>query len=315
VRSVIYLPFALSLVLIGLSRVVCRRTSPRAAAWSVTTAMVVLAASTVGALALLAWPLAARIPPIAGLGGWHPGAIDRRVPVPLAVSLAATVGLSVLAGVMLDQVRRIRDGVLEVSRMHAELAPISGAVVTVVQDRRPSAHALPGTLVHRGRIVVSTGLLDALDHEERAAVLAHEHAHLAHAHRLFVIVAALAAALNPLVWRCRDDVGFALERWADEDAAGRTSRRVTARALARAALTNLAPCPNGVLAPCPNAMPALELLRLGVALRVAALLEPEDHHRGTGLAWLVAVVALVGIASIAWATHDTERIFELLRSH
>jgi len=315
VRSVIYLPFALSLVLIGLSPVVCRRTSPRAAAWSLTMAMVALAASTVGALALLAWPLAARLPPIASLGGWHPGAIDRRVPVPLAVSIAATAAMSALAGLVLDQVRRIRDGVLEVSRMHAELAPIGGAVVAVVQDRRPSAHALPGTLVHRGRVVVSTGLLDALDHEERAAVLAHEHAHLAHAHRVFVIVAALTAALNPLVWRCRDDVGFALERWADEDAAGRTSRRVIARALARASLTKLSPSPNGMPAARPNGMPALGLLRLGVALRVAALLEPEDHHHGTGLAWLVAAVALVGIAAIAWATHDTERIFELLRTH
>jgi len=313
-RSVIYLPFALSLVLTGLGRVACRRTSPRAAAWSVTVAMVALAASTVGALALLAWPLAARLPPIANLGGWHPGAVDRGVPVPLAVSIVASVALSVLAGLVADQVRRIRNGVLEVSRMHAELAPIGGAVVAVVQDRRPSAHALPATLDHRGRVVVSTGLLDALDHEERAAVLAHEHAHLVHLHRFFVIVAALAAALDPLVWLCRDDVEFALERWADEDAASRTSRCVTARALSRAALAKLS-IAHGVPAPCLNAREALGLLRLGVAQRVAALLEPEGHHRHTGLAWLVAAVALIGVAAIAWATHDTERIFELLRTH
>ncbi|MGI8778030.1 MAG: BlaI/MecI/CopY family transcriptional regulator [Acidimicrobiales bacterium] len=70
---------------------------------------------------------------------------------------------------------------------------------------------------------------------------AYEHAHLVHAHRLFVIVAPLAAALDPLVWLCRGAVGFALERWADEDAASasRTSRCVTARALARAALAKL----------------------------------------------------------------------------
>ncbi len=51
------------------------------------------------------------------------------------------------------------------------------------------------------------------------------------------------------------------------------------------------------------------------AQRVAALLEPEGHHRHTGLAWLVAAVALIGVAAIAWAPHDTERIFELLRTH
>jgi hypothetical protein len=312
VTTVIYLPFVLSIVLVGLSRSVCRRTSPRAAAWSVTAAMVLLAASTVGALVLLAWPLAARLPVIAREGGWHPSAVNHVVPVPVPVSILAAVILVVLAGLVIDQALRIRDGVVEVSRMHTELAPAGGAAVAVVQDSRPSAHALPGTLAHRGRVVVSTGLLDALDDEERAAVLAHEHAHLAHAHRLFVVVAALAAALDPVVWWCRHDVEFALERWADEDAASRTGRAVTARALARAALAKLSSVHQ---MPAPARATALGLARLGVAHRVAALLEPEQQQRRTALAWLVAILALVGIAAILWATRDTERLFELLQAH
>jgi hypothetical protein len=310
VTTVIYVPFVLSIVLVGLSRLVCRRTTPRAAAWSVTVAMVLLAASTVGALALLAWPLAARLPVIAREGGWHPWAVNHVVPVPVPVSILAAVILVVLAGLVIDQALRIRDGILEVSKMHAELAPAGGALVAVVRDARPSAHALPGTLAHRGRVVVSTGLLEALDDEERAAVIAHEHAHLAHAHRLFVVVATLAAALNPVVWLCRQDVGFALERWADEDAARRTGRAVTARALARAALAKLSSV-HQMPAQCAN---GLELARLGVAQRVAALLEPEQQQRTTALAWLVAILAVGGIAAILWATHDTERLFDLLQA-
>ena len=57
-------------------------------------------------------------------------------------------------------------------------------------------HALPGS---PGRIVVSGRLLDALNDRGRAALLAHEHAHLAGRHHLFTTVAHLAAAANPLL--------------------------------------------------------------------------------------------------------------------
>ena len=55
--------------------------------------------------------------------------------------------------------------------MRADLALTDTAGVAVVDDDRPAAHALPGTLVNRGLVVVSTGLLDALDEQERMAVL------------------------------------------------------------------------------------------------------------------------------------------------
>lgn len=317
-QAVIYLPFALSLVLAGLSRLACRRTSPRPAAWSVAVAMAVLAVSTVGAVALLAWPLAARLPLVAHLGGWRPGAVNHGVPVPEWVSALAALALAAVAVLVVRQVRSVGNGLVEIRRMHADLEPTGAAAVAVVHDRRPSAHALPRTFTHQGVVVVSTGLLDALDGEERTAVLAHEHAHLAHAHRLFLIVGGLAAAMNPLVWLGRGDLAFALERWADEDAAACTSRMVTARALAKAALAKLAMVPERIAsgsARCANGVMVMELGRLGVPQRVAALLHPDAHRRRTGLAWLVAGVALIAVAAIVWATRDTEHAFEVLQAH
>ena len=303
-RAVIYLPFALSVALVGLSRLVCRSTAPRRAAWSVTAAMVVLAASTVGALGLLAWPLVARVPLIAHLGRWRPAAVNGGVPVPLVISVLALLALIAMGSRVLNQLHRLHDELMETSKLHVEL-PTAGAALAVLEDPVPVAHALPRTLVHPGRVVVSTGLLDALDDDERAAVLAHEHAHLAHAHRVFCVLTALATATNPLLVPARHGVAFALERWADEDAAARTSRTVAARALTKAALAKLSTLEVRV---------ALGIDRLGVPQRVAALLDRHDRDHRRELAWLVGLVAVVGIAAVAWATHDTERLFEALRT-
>ena len=50
-------------------------------------------------------------------------------------------------------------------------------------------------------------------------------------------MAEVAAAVNPLLARVRDQIGFQLERWADEDAANAVgNRRLTARSSAHAAL-------------------------------------------------------------------------------
>jgi hypothetical protein len=46
-----------------------RRTAPRAAAWALSTAGALLAISSAGSLALLAFPLVARLPLLARLGG------------------------------------------------------------------------------------------------------------------------------------------------------------------------------------------------------------------------------------------------------
>ncbi len=317
-RTVIYVPFALSLAFVGLSRLVCRRTSPRPAAWSVAVAMVVLAGSTVAALGLLAWPLAARLPMVAHLGGWQPDAVNHGVPVPELESIVASLVLAAIAATAFCHLSRLRGACVEISTMHVDLGPAAVDGLVVIDDPQPGAHALPATLARRGVVVVSTGMLEALDDDERVAVLAHERAHLAHAHRLFLVVAGLAAALNPLLVSCRGDLAFALERWADEDAARRSGRTVTARALAKASLAKLATLrprisPSPFLGP--NGGLAMELVRLGVPHRVAALLEPEPRGGRTWPAWLPAGLAVIGIVAVVWATRDTEHLFELLQAH
>ena len=96
------------------------------------------------------------------------------------------------------------------------------------------AYALPG---RPGRIVVSGRLLDCLDGRRRAALIAHEQAHLASRHHLFTTVARLAAAANPLLLPVARSVDYTVERWADEHAAAVTSdRRLVAETIGQVAL-------------------------------------------------------------------------------
>ncbi len=96
------------------------------------------------------------------------------------------------------------------------------------------AYALPGL---PGRIVVSDRLLGCLDDRRRAALIAHEQAHLAGRHHLFVAAARLAAATNPLLIPVARAVEYTVERWADEHAAAVTrDRRLVARTIGQVAL-------------------------------------------------------------------------------
>ncbi|MFJ5289501.1 M56 family metallopeptidase [Streptomyces sp. NPDC088348] len=106
--------------------------------------------------------------------------------------------------------------------------------LAVLDDPAPTAFALPGI---PGRIVVSSGMLQALAPDERRALLAHERAHLQRRHHLFLLVLQLASAVNPLLRPLARAGGFALERWADEEAGSVVAdRSLVARAVARAAL-------------------------------------------------------------------------------
>jgi predicted Zn-dependent protease len=73
--------------------------------------------------------------------------------------------------------------------------------------------------------VVSDLLLDRLDAESRAALIAHEEAHLSGRHCLFAAAARLAAAANPMLVPVARAVEYTVERWADEHAAAVTGDR------------------------------------------------------------------------------------------
>jgi len=150
--------------------------------------------------------------------------------------------------------------------------------VDVLASPEQVAFAAPGK---PGTVVVSEGLLDLLDDDESAAVIAHERAHLVLHHARYLRVAGLAAAAVPPLLPLSRQLRFATERAADEGAAVAVGdRRVVARAIARVAL---ATSPMGVLAVGGSS----------VAARVAELVDPPRPRWLPVTALLAAVVAAV----------------------
>jgi Zn-dependent protease with chaperone function len=302
--TVVYIPFIASLIVALLSRVAGHKIWPRAAAWAMAIASTALAVTSVGALLVLASPVPAQEPSVATLGRWRPAAIASRSPVPAAVSLLAVVALAVVACRIVRELWRFARDVRGVVGAQRSAAPARLGDLVITNDEAPYAHALPGVLA-AGTVVVSSGLLSLLDDDERTAVLAHERSHLRHRHALFELVVQLAVALNPLLIGLRNDIAFAVERWADEDAADSTDRSVAASALARTALKALA-APADM---APGAALALHTHR--AAARIVALLDPTE--RRVRPAWLLLAASAIAAAALALALHDAERFFEAAR--
>jgi hypothetical protein len=277
------------------------RLQPHAAAWASTAAAVALAVSTVAAAVLLACPLPARLPFVAALGSWQPDSVTLRSPVPVWASTVALVGLGWLGWRALRECRRLGRECGQIVAAQAALARCGGGEVVVVDLALPGAHAVPRTVTRRGRVVITTAMLDLLDDEERAAAIAHERAHLRHGHGVFLTLMGVANALNPLLTPMRDDLRYPLERWADEDAASVTHRTVIASALVKAAIAVLHVAPGGA------ATATMHLHGFAVTERVAALLDGRTQR--SRLAWALIAVAAIAAASFAWALHDTRAIF------
>src|SRR5262249_1133609 len=148
---------------------------------------------------------------------------------------AAAVGVAVM---FRSRARGLAESYRRAAGMEA------GDAVVVVPGPAIEAYALPGW---PGRIVISGRLLDHLDDRGRAALIAHERAHLTGRHHLFSAAARLAAAANPLLLPAARTVDYTVERWADEHAAAVTGdRKLVARTIGRVAL--LASPPAGAVA-------------------------------------------------------------------
>jgi Zn-dependent protease with chaperone function len=301
VHVAVYIALALAVLIAPAGRLAARRLAPRSAALTLVAVATCAAAGWIWSLGLLAVTLVNRAPD--GPGRLL-GVQMSDDPVPAWVGLAAALLLGAAGGRLLQalsaELRRMR----ATHRAVTACGPANGELLVIV-DPVPQAFVVPSLRHHPGRIVVSTAMLQALDAEERAVLLAHERSHLRNRHSWLRTSVGLAAAAHPMLGRIGNQLAVALERWADEDAAGMVSSRcVAARSLGRAALASLQLSPSDA--------PPLEEKRAGHPLlrtRLSALLGETPRSQ-----WLPSIVigALVVLMTVsaAEAGHDLEALFD-----
>lgn len=147
----------------------------------------------------------------------------------------------------------------------------------------------------RPQVVVSDGLISRLEETHVDAVLRHEASHRRHRHwRYTVVAAAITGGLAPLRCAARsgDALAFALEAWADDDAAADVPSRRRELRDAIAAVVAGGPAP-GWWSP--------------VAAARARRLEAGQY--GTALAVRVAVLAPVLVAGVTAVFLATSWVF------
>lgn len=293
----VFLPLVLPLTAVPIARLAGQHLHPRAAARLLTAVGALLGLCSTLCLGLLMVVGTAQLPGNPLPDGWSDPEVREAVPYEEYFGEVSIVALvAVLAGWAVTLFRHCSARV----RAHRALAGLPGGELAVLPDDVPYAYALPGRC-DTGRIVVSTALLEQLESEERRVVLAHERAHLRRAHHRLLLLGQLAARANPLLRPLRDEIAYYAERWADEEAAGEVgSRRVVARAVARAALVSGgASVPGLAQLAAPGPVPR----------RVAALLAPSPPVRswppaGTAAgvaAWMAAAGSVASALSAVFA--------------
>ncbi len=300
-RVSIYLALAGVLVLSAVLGPVARRLAPKPAACLLAAGSLAAGLGWVAGLGLLAIATVGRVAPAGAAGHWSVAVLEARDPVPVGAGLVSLAVLVLVACVVVTCAGRLAAGLVQFGRLHALAGRRRCGDLVVLDDAHPQALALPGW---PGSIVVSSGMLRALGPAERQVLLAHERAHLRGWHWAFRLTTRLGAALlptlGPLVARCDQ----ALERWADEVAAGVVGdRSVAASAVGRAALATTAHHRSAMLAAFSGG---------GVAERVEALLGPCPSSRWATAALPAALGVVVLVTGIE-AARDLEGLFEAAR--
>ncbi|MFJ3215822.1 M56 family metallopeptidase [Kitasatospora sp. NPDC086801] len=331
----VWAPLLLPFLAAPLARRLADALPPRAAAWMLAGTAAVLATGTLCSLGLLAAAGLLQLPPVAAIGHLSLPWLTAAAPAaPVAAAVAGLV-LTALSARAIRTARHHRSELREARSAlpprpapagdrHPDTRPRPAAVrrtrtpqavlacahallqpgehpLAVLDDERADAFALPGRLPRPGRpgepgrIVVTSGMLRILTGPERAALLAHERAHLTARHHLFLALVEHAAGLHPALRPLRAPLGYHLERWADEVAAARVGdRAVTARAVGRAALAaGRSPWPGRPrLVPAAHSGP--------VPRRVAALLQPRPAAT-TGTRLRAVAIALAACLALSTA--------------
>ncbi|WP_327365675.1 M48 family metalloprotease [Streptomyces sp. NBC_01217] len=287
----VWIPLLMPFVAVPAARRLADTLSPVRAVRLLAATGIGLALCSLLALALLVVPGATRFSAVSAFGELvRP--LSEAAPA-VAVPLAAAA-LALLAGCAAAVALAARRHWLELQRA-ARQSEYTGGELAVLRDSRPDAYALPGRPGTPGRIVVTTGMLRALDPAERDALLAHERAHLVGRHHLFIAAAEAAALCHPALRSLRAPMGYAMERCADEAAASAVGdRKVAARAIGRAALAARAAegaphRPRVALAAAAGPVPR----------RVAALLGRSAPRPRVGRAAAVVLLACLVVSGAA----------------
>jgi hypothetical protein len=334
-RVAVYIPLLIPALAALAARPLGSRLPPSAATWLLAASTLALALTSSAALGLLTLSALVRVGFVDAVGHMSAAVIRSGDAVSLPVALFAGALLA-LAAVAAGRALWRRAAAIAAAHRRARTLPGTGQVV-VTADAAADAYTIPGWPC---RIVVTQGMLDALVGAERDVLLAHERAHARNSHYLFTSVARLAAAANPLLRPVAAEVGYDIERWADERAAAETGdRALTARAIARAALATAAAPPDRDAAVTalgliiqegePSAAPRSAAPRSAaprsaasrgagpVPRRVAALLAPPPGLApGPSALLLAAAVLLVVISGAAAldAARDLHQLIELAQA-
>jgi Zn-dependent protease with chaperone function len=292
---IVWLPLIVPFLAVPAAHRVAAALEPGRAVRLLTATAVGLAACSVAALLLLVVPGASYLPVVAVLGELAKPLTVGPPSVAVAISVAAAGLLAWRGGAAAAAVLRLRADL----RRARQVAGGTGAELAVLPDDHPDAYALPG---RPGQIVVTTGMLNALDPDEREALFAHERAHLRGRHHLLLAAMELAAVFHPALPALKEPLGYALERAADEAAAQAVGDRgLVGRAIGRAALA-ASTAPTTSAGRRPRA--ALAAAAGPVPRRVAALLgsrEPGGAPR-TPLAGRFVAAALLTCVALSGAS-------------
>lgn len=280
-------PLAAALALAVLATATHRRLPPVTASRTVVLTLAIVALAAAPTLWIVSLGYTAHIPILDGRLDWCARTLGVHDPIPAWIGLPALVftALGVAqAGAVLRRYRRLRRN--------------QPGGVEITDHEQPFAYTLPG---RGGHVLLSTGLVEILNGDEQAVVLAHEHTHARHRHDRYLLAAHLSSAIVPLLRPLARRLQFSLERWADETAVVQCGdRRFVARTLGKVAVH--ASTPIG----------AMSFTGLGVPARVAALLAPPvPSTRTTALAALWTAIVLTTALAV-FQLHHLARLLTAL---
>lgn len=271
-----------------------RRLPPRLASNLIAAVMVILAAAAVPTVVLISLTYLAHVPLFGTTLQWCSHALGHHGDV------SVLLGVSCTALLVVGTVRSVK-----VVSTYRRMSCSRPAPVAVADDDAPYAITLPGP---GRRIVVSAGLIQALDPREAEVVIAHEQAHAALRHDRYLLLGALVTAFLPFLAWLSSRLNFSLERWADETAADRCGdRRLVAATLGKVAMIERT---GG--RPRVGLAGAAGFAGLGVAGRVRSLLLPPVANPDEKRIAALTVTLGAAVFFAAFQVHHIEPLIHFL---